>query len=47
MRVLLRQIGGSAIEGFMQSNRGDARPTFSMPEELEARLARGPKRFYL
>ncbi|UDY37972.1 oxygenase MpaB family protein [Dermatobacter hominis] len=47
MRVLLRQVGGAAIDGFMTSNRGHERPDFDIPEELSVKLRRGPKRFYL
>jgi hypothetical protein len=46
-RLAMRQIGGSAIQGFMQSNRLGDRDPFDLPNQLRERLERGPTRFYL
>jgi len=45
IRSLMGAIGGSAVRGFMNSNRGEGRPSFAIPTELEPQLAPSPKRF--
>ncbi len=45
-RLLIRQIGGSGIEGFMKKNRIGGREPFDLPNELRERLDEGPTRFY-
>jgi hypothetical protein len=46
-RLLMRQVGGAAIDGFMRANRLGDREAFDLPNALRERLDRGPKRFYL
>ena len=41
----MRTIGGSAVRGFMEANRGEGRPSFAIPTELEPQLKRSPRRF--
>jgi mpaB/rubber oxygenase-like protein len=46
IRTFTRRFGAVAIKGFMDANRGDNRPSFSIPDELAPAL-QGPSRFKL
>jgi hypothetical protein len=46
VRTFMRHVGAVAIQGFMDANRGDNRPSFSIPDELAPAL-KGPSRFRL
>jgi hypothetical protein len=46
VRTFMRHVGAVAIHGFMDANRGDNRPSFSIPDELAPAL-KGPSRFRL
>jgi ER-bound oxygenase mpaB/B'/Rubber oxygenase, catalytic domain len=41
----MRRIGGEAVLGFLEANRGGGRPSFSVPEELTPTFSRSPGRF--
>jgi hypothetical protein len=47
VQACMRRIGGEAVLGFMEANRGADRPSFSVPRELEPQLSRSPSRFRL
>jgi hypothetical protein len=47
VQAAMRRIGGEAVLGFMEANRGADRPSFSVPTELQPQLSRSPGRFRL